>query len=172
MTVAVIYSSGELSARKLSLSRVYRLIYNTSKPWSNNRHWLRRWLIKTYEWSLVETLWHRLILCKIILVYCLPPISWSPSWWVGSIISERQWTMAQNNPNKRENAVSTPQMKRMPLLVSVATLQAFLLWPYYSGNNGYPATRSWTNLCWKCPSTCLVLSLQPRAESRFLMASS
>lgn len=114
MTVAVIYSSGELSARKLSLSRVYRLIYNTSKPWSNNRHWLRRWLIKTYEWSLVETLWHRLILCKIILVYCLPPISWSPSWWVGSIISERQWTMAQNPPNKRKTPFQHHKWKECP----------------------------------------------------------
>ena len=81
-----------------------------------------------------------------------------------------QWTAVNNgakSSKQTENAVSTPQMKRMPLLVSVATLQAFLLWPYYSGNNGYPATRSWTNLCWKCPSTCLVLSLQPRQSPGF-----
>ena len=33
---------------------------------------------------------------------------------------------------------------------------------------GYPA-RSWTNLCWKCPSTCLVLFLQPRHSQGFLI---
>ena len=117
---------------------------------------------QTYEWSLVETLWHRLILRKIILAYCLPPISWSRPGGLGasSVNGSEQWRkILQTNGKRRFNSTNEKNAK----------LQAFLSWTYNSVQwlPGYPAL-SWTNLCWKCPSTCLVLFLQPRRSQGFL----
>ena len=94
---------------------------------------------QTYEWSLVETLWHRLILRKIILVHCLPPISWSRPGGLGasSVNGSEQWRkILQTNGKRRFNSTNEKNAPCWSLLQNSKHFCHVHIILY----NGYPAT--------------------------------